>query len=565
MKIHSELNKKDHDIVETIIEEFELYKEQSSSNRITWGECYDAYCSIAEQSKNPYMANVYLPKAHEATELLTSFLIGSSQIVRAKPADKDDSKKADPIQKLLQYQWQKVLRANEKTETWVKQGILFGTGVMKVGWIDEEDKQLDDPFIETVELPRFYADYFTKDLQDQHSVIQEIISTEDKVKNNVAYKDSKNLKFIEAPEITNITERTFAGADSISEIKSKNVVKKVRLLERWTYKEVITLAETQNGWVVLRREDNPYNFLPFVIFRYKNSPLANRFYGIGAIEPTLIIGKAMNSAMNQMFDNITLINQKMFLKRRGASINPNDLVARPGGIIEVTDINQDIKALEVSDIKASISMLLNVLDSEFQQASGAVNLLKGFPGAEFATEVAIQQKNVTTLLDRVTNHFHIALSELGQMLVDVNLENITTNKTIKLMETDNEDIWLEVSPDEINGKFDIDVQVDRTAQTDRIIMAKQFIDFLSVAAKNPDVSQQIDWMPIMRKWLEFQGFADTDMFFKKSQMPQGNMAELRGASPGQRAALRTNEAPKRGEELSTQGLNQSAVSPIISK
>ena len=529
-------------MIDKILAEYKRYTEQSQALRNVWADCYDAYKSVLDETKNPYLANVYLPKTHEAVETLNAFLIGVKQIIRAKPASKDDTKKAEPVQRLIQYQWDKVLRARDKVETWAKQAILFGTGIIKVGWIDDPKKKYDDPFIEPVELPRFYADFFIKDIQDQESVIHEIITTESRLR-----KEYPNKKFIIAPE--NVTELSFKAADQV-----QNVSKKMRLLERWTIDDIITLAETADGWKILKKEKNPYDFLPFVKMVYKTSPLANRFYGIGAIEPSLKIQKAINNTINQMFDNITLINQKGFIKRRGATINPQDLVAKPGWIITTGDIDRDLKAIEIGDIKPSIQMLMQLLTQEFQEASGATNLLKGLGGAHLATEVALQQKNLTTILDRVTDHFHASLAELGQMLVEVNLENITTNKTIKLMENDDEELWMEVSPDEINGKFDIDIQVDRTAQTDRIIMSKQMIDFLAVASKNPQVAAQIDWLPIFKRWLEYQGFADVDAFFKKAEIPNQGIA-----------SLRMPEAPRTGQEISTRGLIKSATSPTISK
>lgn len=558
------ISQKDKDTTEQILDEFSLYEEQSQDLRRIWGDCYQAYKSSLDDSKNPYLSNIYLPKTHEAVELLNAFLIGNKHLVRAKGADKGDAKKALPVQKLLQYQWQKELRAYDKIETWVKQGILFGTGILKCGWIDEADKDLDLPFIEPIEISRIYVDFFVKDIQDQYSVIHEIITTEDKVKNNTAYIHKKGIKnLVIAKGNDNSLDLDFDASDNALSSDTGNTIKKVRLLERWTTDKVITIAEVAGGWVKLREDDNPYGFLPFVKFVYKTSPLSNRFYGIGAIQPTLIIQKAINTTMNQMFDNISLINQSMWVTRRGASINPQDLLRRPGGMIEVTDISKDIRSEEVNDIKGSIQMLMQLLGNEFQEASGAVDLLKGIGTGDTATEAALTQKNVTTVLDKVIEHFHMSLSELGQMLVEINLLNITTNKTIKIMEDDDTETWLEVSPDEIDGKFDIDVQVDRTAQSDRLIISKQLIDFLAVASKNPQVMQQVDVIPLFKRWLELQGFADVEEFFKKVEMPQGMASLAGGVTPGT-GDLRTQpELPKTGEELGQPGIQQSGVSPVI--
>jgi len=524
-RINPNMKEKDQQVVQQILDELDLYNEQSQTVRNVWADCYEAYRQITDNDNNPYLSNLAIPKAHEATELLTSYLVGAGQMVRAKPANKETSTaKADFVQKLLQYQWEEDLNAKEKVETWAKETILFGTGVMKVGWLNKKEEELDEPFIECVEMPHFYADYYTKEIQEQHSVIHEIIKDEEKIKGDAAYKDSENIDFVSARE-DNITEVSFAGEDE-SMSGEHNVIKKVRLLEHWTREKITTIAESNEGWVLLRQEDNQYEFIPFAVMRYKTSPLPNRFYGIGAIEPALNIFKAINKTINQMFDNITLINQKGWIIRRGANISPSDLVAKPGWIIECSNPGQDIIPIEVSDIKNSIEMLYQKLDAECQQATGAIDLLKGMPDANTATEAAIGQRNVATLLDRVVDHYRSALSELGWMLAEVNIKNITTNKTIKLMETRDKDLWLEVSPEELeNGEYKIDFVVDRTTNNDKIIMSKQLIDFLTLVANDPNV--KVDRVKLYKKWLELMGFYDVDFFFEQDEMA-GQMAGMAG-------------------------------------
>ena len=555
-RINPNMKEKDQDVVKQILAEYDLYEEQSQEVRNTWVDCYDAYKTMTASNDNPYLSNLAIPKAHEATEMLTAFLVGSGQIVRAKPGNRETtSAQADFIQKLIQEQWDEELNAKEKVETWAKEGILLGTAVMKVGWLDDKDKELDVPFLECVEMPNFYADYFTKEMQEQHSVIHEIIKTEEKVKNDATYKNSENIEFVQAKD-ENVTELEFAGNEQT--VDEKNVIKKVKLLEHWTVDNITTIAEAKEGWVLLRKDKNPYGFIPFVVFRYKTSPLPNRFYGIGAIEPALNILKAINMTINQMFDNITLINQKGWIIRRGASISPSDLTAKPGWVITCSDPRNDIIPIEVSDIKQSIELLYDKLDNEFQQATGAIDLLKGIPGSDTATEAAIGQKNATTLIDRVVDHYRDGLKELGSMLAKVNIENLTTNQTVKMMETQDKDLWLEVSPEELqNGDYRIEFVVDRTTNNDKVIMAKQLIDFLTLVANDPNV--RVNRPKLYKKWLELQGFNDVDFFFE-----QENMANQMADMTGQVSLGGGNEMPNQGLPGNQMaGQTAEAMSPVM--
>jgi hypothetical protein len=538
------LKEKDKEIVDHILEKLEHFKEQSQEIRNTWGECYDAYTATIDNDDNPYVSNLFLPKTHSGVELLTAFLAGKTQVVRAKPAGPGDAKKALPIQRLLSYQWQKVLRARDKVVTWVKQSVLFGTAFMKVGWIDEKDKKYDDPFIEVADVNEIYLDYFIKDIQEQECVIHEIKTTKERIKNNALYKTSENIELLEQQVIDN------PNFDDNSNYNENNVI----LYEYWSKDKIYAIAQGPQGYVLLRNEENPYGFIPFVKLIYKTSPLNNRVYGIGAVEPSLNIQDAYNKVVNQMFDNITLVNNPMWVVRRGANVNPQDLVAKGGGMITVSDVNADVRQFPPQDIKQSIELLRNLLDNEFQQASGAINLLRSMGDSGTATEAALEQQNAMSAITIVQENIREALSELGQMLVKVNQENMTTNKTIKLMEMGDSDIWKEVTPDEIDGKFDVDIDVDTTTTANRYLMAKYLLQFLGIVSQNPEAIQKYDLIKLYDKWMEFIGMNDVDEL-KRQALPMMNQPQAGG---GQMPIA--NQQPENvGPLAETMGVNQETV------
>lgn len=304
------------------------------------------------------------------------------------------------------------------------------------------------------------------------------------------------------------------------------------LLERWTLDRVVTVAPTGQGYRIIRNEPNRYryktkkgknkNFIPFVKVRLKNNPLVNRAYDIGAIEPTINIQKAFNAMVNEVFDNVSLINNKGWVKRRGANISPMDMVRRPGFIIEVDDVNADIRSEEVSDIKQSALEMIQFLDAEFQQASMVVNLLKGIPGASTATEAAIGDQNVQTLLDRVDSNIKIALSELGQMILAISLDNYDENHVVKMLDRDDEVQLAEFNTKEIDGFYDIRVSPDRPSNVSAAVKQKQMLDFAGIVSRDANTLQQYpDLMTkIYKRWLENGGEGDVDYFFQKAEQAQ---------------------------------------------
>ena len=385
---------KDADIGAKIMAEKDLFEKQSANNRRIWSECMKAYESKTEINSNPYLSNLFIPKTHEAIEYLASYFAGVNQVIIARPEAGADVNKAKVAAKLLDFQWRKELRARIKVATWIKQCLLFSDGIMKVGW----DTSKEQPFISPINLPDIYFDYFTPNIQDS-PIIHKLVKFKSSIESDKRYKKAVVKDLISEQDADPQTDfdKTQTGQSDTGE----DTDPKITYYEYWSIdNEVITIGKTSAGYGVMRRIPNDYKdaddkpYRPFVKSVCKNSPLANRAYNIGAIEPTLKIQKAFNDAVNEFFDNATLVNNKIWIKKTGASINQGDLVRRPGAIITVDDINKDLKSEETSDIKGSMLEMINFLDSEFQQASMVVNLMKGIGGGGLATEAVMGQQNI---------------------------------------------------------------------------------------------------------------------------------------------------------------------------
>jgi hypothetical protein len=539
--------------------ERKYYQECSSSRRSKWVECYEAYMSLLDETKNPFLSNLFIPKTHEAVELLSAFLAGPNQSIQCEAEGVDDTAKARVAEKLLEFQWRKVLGARQKIVTWIKQMLCFGDGVMKVGWdISKNRGEGGVPFMAPVSLPDIYMDYFSPTFQSSPSVIHRIVKNLEDIKSDKRYNDGRNhiIPIGAGREEEELTQFSQFDDTVISESKE---APKGELLERWTLKRVVTTGNTVAGTQVLRNIPNPYGFIPFVKVRCKASPLPNRAYDIGGIEPTLKLNKAFNDMVNEVFDNVSLINNKQWFKRRGAKINPMDLVRRPGGVITVDDINTDLKAEEIGDIKPSALEMLKILDNEFQQASMVVNLLKGVPGAEFATEAVIGQQNVQTLLDQVDGNIKDALSELGQMILALNLKFLSKKQLLKITDNEKESVFLEFDPKEIDGKYDVRISADRSAIMSKAVRQKQFVDFLNITGRDESLLQQYpDFrVKLYKKWLEEAGFGDVDSFFEKpKEVPAA------GAAPGM-VGPGAPRLPAPGQQLTPEAIRQALMASAM--
>lgn len=556
-----------------IFEEKEYYKNQAQGKRSVWTQCYKHYNSFLDQVENPFLANMFIPKSHEAVELLTAFLIGANQTIQVEPEGKDDVKKAEVVKKWLDFVWRKIIRARDYIITWIKQSLIFSNGIIKVGW----DAEKQYPFIQVVDLTEVYFDYYTKELQDSYSVLHRLTKTASEIKKDERYNKEvrENVVASDAAN-TDQTQKGYETYDDSSTIL-QNPNSEVEFFEHYCKEEgkITTIIPTGNGWQIAREitfeeagliDADGQPFYPFVKMRCKTSPLPNRAYDMGILEPTLKVQKAYNDMVNEIFDNVTLINNKMWITRIGAQINPMDLVRRPGGHIRVGNINTDIKPEEVGDIKQSAMEMLKILDNEFQQASGVIDLLKGIPGADTATEAVMGQRNATTLIDMLDDNVKDALAELGEMLVNLMIKNALGSQVIKVLDNEKEVGWLEFSPDEVQGKYDIKIIPDRGQANSQAVKQKQLIDFSNLVKSDPIVMSKYPTITekIYKKWLEEAGYPDSDYFFDETeQTGQGmneGMLNLNQQIPGQPANL--GQTTTR-EGLSEMGIERGVMSPDL--
>lgn len=522
--------------VHEIIEARERYGKDRASKEREWTESYKMYMMFVDKVLNPFLSNLFIPKTHEAVELIAAFLIGSNQNISATPENgSSDTMKARVAGKWLDFLWRKVIKARIKILVAIKQSIIFGNGILKFGW----DNVAKKPWMSVCAIEDVYFDYFEADIQDSEYIIHEIRKDPDDVRADARYdvldKDGKTIReqvitgdqSFEEP--SKALFATFDGSRGRSECHGKVLVMEVWCIAHNGEKQKLkTLLPTKLGWRVARRVDNPNTyrgkdgkegdqFRPFVKIRFKTAALPNRAYDMGGVFPTIHIQKAFNDLMRQYFDSVQLINNPMWRKRRGARINPGELVRRPGGIITMGDINKDLGQDTVGDVKQSMIEMLNRLDREFQEASMVVNLLKGMSSAQTATGDALAQQNVQTLLDMINQNIVDALSEAGQMILSISLANEDGKRSLVLYENESEMATLDFDVKNIDGMHDVRIVPDRTDSTTKAAQNKALVQFIGLVAND---QQTITQYPSLKKklysrFLENGGVGDAEVFFQE--------------------------------------------------
>lgn len=547
----SEEPKKDgkEDLGAIVMEEKKYYEESTQQQRTEWDDLYDLYIGKLPPSKHKSLSRNFIPKVHQAVETMASFLAGNNPTLFATPVGSEDADKAFFIAKLLEYQMHQ-MHMKPKILTWVKSGCLFGVGILKLGW-DVED---DNPFSYPVNIADFFTSPYERDLQRTHSVIERLILPLADVEQRYGVK---NLIPISTPA-NNLNDSSMFDAKDL-QVTSRTAESKVELLERWTKDKIVTVIVqpekdadgniTSKGLMVKERP-NRCGFIPYFSFHYADSPLPNRFYTIGMVAPVARTQKRMNQLLNQQTDNVNLMMNPTAKVRKGSGINTKEMVRYPSRAIFMSDIQRDMEWDVVPDTTQTGYRLLQYLDSEFQRGTSVTDLRQGVGTGGTAAEARIQQGNLSVTTNLVKENLEDALSVFGTHLVKLNMEYITSNRSLRIFDPsevfdfeqkvgmrpmdpmnptqplpmglqemqDIKKVGREFKIDKgtIQEEYDIRVQTDSTLSQNKDVMRKQFQDWLTFLS---GLGVKVDVQEATNYWGQLSGIPQANKFIDKKPEP----------------------------------------------
>lgn len=553
MNTNMKNSKKDQELIDKIKKEKNYYTESTTSLRSVWEECWKLFNSEYESSDFPWRSKKFIPKILQAVNSLAAFLVGSIPTITTYPRGDEDEAKAEFMRELVQFQWESTLNMKPKIITWAKSAVLFGNGIMKVGWntkVTDEGRVLeDDPFAEPVHIMDFYCDPYISEVKDQTSVIHRFILDLDKLKQNKSYK---NLSRVEAQFTQTFgSDEDSTGMDSTDlDSSSTNAIEKVEIWERWTENKIVTLANPKSP-VIIKDVRNPYGFIPFVNLKYQDQPIPNRFYAIGAIEPNINLQRGINSTSNQIIDNATIAGNNMFKRRRGANIDPRQLVSKPAGFVDVDEMD-DLTQLEIRDHSQSLFSLLEYYLSEFEESTTLAPIRKGNSGSDTATGASIKQKNIETITNLVKENIESGIAEIGKMIIELDVDNIQNMRSMRVFDPEERKfIVVKFSGENLTPEVDLQVQADSTISLDRNIVRKQLLDLISIYGK---LGIPLDLKVIGRDYGRLSGLPNVEKYTLKEILPEPPMEQPQGGANNQAQTGRSGQIqnqPERHEGLST--------------
>lgn len=502
------------------------YEQTTQKQRAEWKQYVDAQEATFNGVAIPFQSRHFVPKISTAVSIMTPIVIGNFPSFKTVPIGIEDVPKARVMERILKYQADYELDLYSHVVQWVTQGALLGTSYMYSPWVvrkDSEGKKIFDNIeLEVVSPFDIFYNPLVPSINELEKrnlpLIARFWTTLDDIESNPLYSNKVKIETKKKAEESVAAPETGLESSDILNIQQFNEdnylytdVKKIIVYYCWTREKLIVVARGADKWLLYDGK-NPWGIIPYTDFKWEVDPVPSRAFGRGIGKQGMEISNVYNKLFNQLADNVRNSANQMYQRRRGARIDPRQLISRPSGFIDVDEIDKDVKQIDNRIDINPIVQLLNMVDQQFQVATANTDVVQGISGADSASEAIILNRNSALRIELIRKNFAIALQRLGRLIKHLDLQNIKDLKIIRIFNEESEKFELEtLKKDQFEGEYDIQVEPDESLLVNKDIMRKQLLDLANLTKDDPEagINRQQLYKEITRG-----GVRDVEKFFK---------------------------------------------------
>lgn len=413
-----------------------------------------AWEALREAKKeDDWQSNHYVPLTQSMVETALSEMIDQNTRPFYLPRGQEDVPKATVYSHIDEYAWE-VGDADLQMYDILKGALIKGTSVAQEYYWQErrvvqessiQNKKevltetnvidFDDVYMEDVRLEDFYVDEFSRGFSGPYAardcIRRYIMNIEDfKVMfSGKQWNPLGNAQYVKAGGDTDFYEY-YKPPQGI------NHSKQVEVLWYWAEKPKDWLIIVAND-VLIKKSPNPYKHKKLPFARALAVKRLNSFYGKGLAEILESTQDEMNTIRRMTIDRAHLDIDKMFFVSSRLTLNEEDLIARPHGMIPVDDVNGS-KPVEYGDVPRSVEIALSHLEDDAIISTGINPRAQSLPQAGTATEAAILKESTLKRLKLILwllrkefliPHARLRMSNILQYYSQPRLEKIVGDES----------------------------------------------------------------------------------------------------------------------------------------
>ena len=308
------------------------------------------------------------------------------------------------------------------------------------------------------------------------------------------------------------------------------------------------------GDELLRVVENPFGRVPI----FTLSPVRDPFKVLADISFAEIIGEVQSiktALMRQMLVNtVNTNNQRWFINATG--VNVKDLQENRQYIKTSTDPRTVLYPFPQQGLAPWSMNLFEYLEGALEQWTGRTRYNQGLSAASLnktATGINLLQQASNQKIDYIVRVFaETGVGEVMRFMVELNQRYIDQPQVIRLQNT-----MLEISPDDLKGEFDIDVNTEAgVGKRNQTIQNMQlFLGMLAQTGMQIGAITPGEWAKAAQKLLQESGIRDPQTYVKDpeqvkqeffmamqqqmlAQQQQEEQAAMAGLAAGAQAAAK---------------------------
>jgi len=468
------------------------YQQTIHSNMSEYYQYYRG--SEAVEDNAVWRAKIHVPYIQQTVDTILPRLVSSKPKINVLPREESDVDSAQMNEKLVSYQWEK-MRMYKTIKMWVKQGLIYGTGIVKLGWDFDRENEKDGPWVNVVSNYDVFIDPNAASIDDAAFIIYKQERDLAEVKKNKNYKNLDELERVVGKDndtSDKVSERSSLGRSEPGSDERKKVVifeyyGKMAMEDDEIEKDYFIV--TANNEIILRIEELKEVYpcgKPFVAFRDNDMPLD--FWAIGEVEPLIPLQDELNTMRNQRLDNRKLIMNHMWLVNKNGGINWDDFVSKPGGVIECNDTSA-VVPLPVNDTTQNSVQEEAIIKQDMDRTSG---VFQGMTG-QLATPVGADSgsfnktargflasiEQAGTRMQYKLDNLDDGIRELGQKLLKLNQKYISKDQVVRILGRSGV-AFETVKVDDIRKEYDLRVEGGATQPQNQEARKNDFFNLMNV-------------------------------------------------------------------------------------
>lgn len=560
------------------IEAAEKWRDNAYKDK--WERYYKRWRNVVNQITDPKTgkvdtsrSNISVPYIYTMLETvlprLVETLFAGRPYVTVKGRTRDWADNAAKMETLLDYQMNEVTDIQNVFHIGLKIMALYGTTVAYTGWkyeerevikkelrpiqdvaedgtvtplIDEMTEQpimdyqpvrsteveYDDPEPKFMDLGLFYVDPNAEDIDDARYCGHVAYMSKNQLKQmeDQGFIDKVRWKDVEQGRKQNNARNDRMGAVGIPSVDAQDG-KDDDLYECHYYYEDDKCVFIINRSYLARDSENPFWHKRKPYDKDVYSKVPGEFYGIGIVEMIEDQADELNTERNMRIDYRAHNLRRMFKVRKGANINPAQMVWRQNGRIEVEDMN-DIDVFTAPSITGDTFNQEEIVKQDMRDTVGAHDVVMGASGSgETATTTMSKDNNASMRFKLVISSIEKRLLVgISRKMIQLNQQFVDNIRTLPMFENNAED-WVDISPEEIQGEFHL-IAAGSSVEpmANKEAFKQRMVELFSIVGNEPMMQQFPDKRRnLLKKVFEAFDITDTEELLPSDEELSGAMQQ----------------------------------------